>query len=312
MYFDFDDRHDGITPVGSAINFRGFVVVSIMLHVVIVAFFLLAPEYLQQFLPVQVVHETPPPRPRPEDAPRFVFVEPMVELPPTHQPERPELSDRDSTARSPEKAPSSTNPLPMVRGNSNERVESAPAERMRGQGPAPQPAPSAPDPAPPVEMPSLADQRQADLAMMQKPQMQPPPGGSLGEALKNLQKYVQRESFNNQKGQTQEFGPLQFDTKGVEFGPWIRRFVSQVRRNWFVPMAAMSMRGRVVITFNVHRNGALTDVTVVRPSEIDSFNTAAVNALLASNPTTPLPPEYPDDKAFFTVTFYYNESPSGQ
>ena len=71
------------------------------------------------------------------------------------------------------------------------------------------------------------------------------------------------------------------------------------------------MRGRVVITFYVHRNGALTDVTVVRPSEIESFNTAAVNALLASNPTTPLPPEYPDDKAFFTVTFYYNESPPG-
>jgi len=179
---------------------------------------------------------------------------------------------------------------------------------MRGQGPAPQPAP----PAPPVETPSVVDQRQADMAMMQKPEMQPPPGGQLGEALKNLQKYVQKESFNNQKGQAQEFGPLQFDTKGVEFGPWIRRFVSQVRRNWFVPMAAMSMRGRVVITFNVHRNGALTDVTVVRPSEIDSFNTAAVNALLASNPTTPLPPEYPDDKAFFTVTFYYNDSPPGQ
>ena len=148
--------------------------------------------------------------------------------------------------------------------------------------------------------------------MMQQPAMQPPPGGSLGEALRNLQKYVQNESFNNQKGQTQEFGPLQFDTKGVEFGPWIRRFISQVRRNWFVPLAAMTMRGRVVITFNVHRNGALTDVTVVRPSEIDSFNTAAVNALLASNPTTPLPPEYPDDKAFFTVTFYYNESPPGR
>jgi hypothetical protein len=31
--------------------------------------------------------------------------------------------------------------------------------------------------------------------------------------------------------------------------------------------------------------------------------------LLSSNPTQPLPPEYPDDKAFFTVTFYYNEVP---
>jgi TonB family protein len=222
------------------------------------------------------------------------------------------MSDVDRSARSTEKAPTLTNPLPSARGNSTERTESSPDERMRGEGPAPKPAPPAPDPAPPVETPTITDERQADLAMMQKPQIKPPPGGSLGEALKNLQKYVQKESFDNQKGQTQEFGPLQFDTKGVEFGPWIRRFVSQVRRNWFVPMAAMTMRGRVVITFNVHRSGALTDVTVVRPSEVDSFNIAAVNALLASNPTTPLPPEYPDDKAFFTVTFYYNESPAGQ
>jgi TonB family protein len=311
MFFDFDDRHRDIEPVGSAINRRDGVAVAIGLHAVVVALMLIAPQYLQQFLPAQVVPPPPQQQPR-EDQPRFVFVQPRVDLPPTHQPERVEMSDVDRSARSTEKAPAMTNPLPAAQGNSSERTESSPEERMRGEGPAPQPAPPAPTP-PPVQTPTIADQRQADLAMMQKPQMQqPPPGGSLGEALKNLQKYVQKESFSNQQGQTQEFGPLQFDTKGVEFGPWIRRFVSQVRRNWFVPMAAMSMRGRVVITFFVHRNGALTDVTVVRPSEIDSFNTAAVNALLASNPTTPLPPEYPDDKAFFTVTFYYNESPPGQ
>ena len=42
---------------------------------------------------------------------------------------------------------------------------------------------------------------------------------------------------------------------------------------------------------------------------IESFNTAAAGALAASNPTLPLPPEYPSDKAFFTVTFFYNERP---
>ena len=25
-----------------------------------------------------------------------------------------------------------------------------------------------------------------------------------------------------------------------------------------------------------------------------------------SNPTLPLPPEYPDDRAFFTITFHYD------
>ena len=99
-------------------------------------------------------------------------------------------------------------------------------------------------------------------APLQRPR--PPQGGSLGEALRNLQKYVDQESFNNDKGQVQNLGPLQFDTKGVEFGPWIRRFIAQVRRNWFVPYAAMSLRGHVVLTFYVHRNGALTDVQVIQ------------------------------------------------
>jgi len=307
MYFDFDDRYRDIEPVGSAINRRDGVAAAIVLHLMIVAMLLFAPEYLQQYLPARPIPPPPQQRPR-EDQPRFVFVQPRAELPPTHQPDRVEMSDLDRSARSPEKTPTLENPLPMARGNSTERTEAAPEEKMKGQGPAPQPAP----PAPPVQTPSAIEQRQADTAMMQKPQLQQPAGGQLGDALRNLQKYVQSESFNNQKGQSQEFGPLQFDTKGVEFGPWIRRFVSQVKRNWFVPMAAMTMKGRVVITFFVHKNGALTDVTVIRPSEIESFNTAAVNALLASNPTTPLPPEYPDEKAFFTVTFFYNENPAGQ
>lgn len=307
MYFDFDDRYRDIEPVGSAINRRDGVAVSIFVHAAIFALLMFLPDLLPQRQDAQAV--PPPEQQRPEDDPMFVFVQPKMDLPPQRQPERAELSDVDRSARAPEIAPEMTNPLPAARGNSAERTEAAVEEKMRGDGAAPEPAP----PAPPVETPPVSDSRtDPQMAMMQRPQVQPPAGGSLGEALKNLQKYVQNESFNNQKGQQQEFGPLQFDTKGVEFGPWIRRFISQVRRNWFVPMAAQTMRGRVVITFNVHRNGALTDVTVIRPSEIESFNISAVNALRASNPTTPLPPEYPEDKAFFTVTFFYNENPPGQ
>ena len=73
----------------------------------------------------------------------------------------------------------------------------------------------------------------------------PSAGGSLGEALKNLERYVQ--TFDNPQGGGGQFGPeIQFDTKGVEFGPWIRRFVAQVKRNWLIPYAAMSQSGHVV------------------------------------------------------------------
>jgi TonB family protein len=136
-------------------------------------------------------------------------------------------------------------------------------------------------------------------------------GSGLSESLRNLQRTIEREQWDNQRGGG-SFGPaIQFDTKGVEFGPWVRRFIAQVRRNWepLIPLAAMSMSGHVVITFNVHKSGALTDLAVVQPCPIDAFNTAAYGALVSSNPTAPLPPEYPSDKAFFTVTFFYNEEP---
>ena len=100
---------------------------------------------------------------------------------------------------------------------------------------------------------------------------------------------------------------IQFDRKGVNFDPWLRRFVSQVKRNWFVPLSAQSFRGRVVLQFVIHRDGRITDLRVARPSDIDSFNRAAFNAIVGSNPTEPLPAEYPDDFAPFTVTFFYNE-----
>ena len=69
------------------------------------------------------------------------------------------------------------------------------------------------------------------------------------------------------------------------------------------------MHGRVVLTFFVDKDGNLTDLTILRPSIVDAFTNSAFNALKTSNPTRPLPEEYPDDQAFFTVTFFFNESP---
>jgi TonB family protein len=61
------------------------------------------------------------------------------------------------------------------------------------------------------------------------------------------------------------------------------------------------------MTFNVHKDGSITDLTIVGPSSIEGFNKAALSALTASNPLPPLLPAYPAEKAFLTVTFFYNE-----
>lgn len=316
MYFDFDDRYQDVEAVGTAISRREGVVLSVVVHALILAALLYAPK-LAWFQPTpeeleaRRIERERALQARRDESPRFVIVEPLRDVPAPTPPNAPEISDMDRQAAAPEMAERPENALPFSRGDTSERVEAAPEDRARGRGPDPEPAPPAPERTaentPPVP--------ESDTALSVPPQGQAqprtrPPGGRLGEALRDLQKYVDRQTFNNPGGGANEFGPaIQFDTKGVEFGPWIRRFVAQVKRNWIVPNAAMAMRGRVVIQFNVHRDGSITDLTVVRPSEIDSFNRSAVNALMMSNPTTPLPPEYPDDKAFFTVTFYFNESP---
>lgn len=310
MYFDFEDRYDDYQPVGGGLRRWDGVLISVGAHVVFGLVLLLAPP-LPIFERNSAELEAAPPEPE-RERPRFVFVQPRVDLEAEQPPELAEESDQNRIASAERPAPRSSNPLPYARGNSAERVERAPEERAKGEGPAPEPSeePAVPDIV--ERLPEPVPERRAEIPAPSRTPPRPPQGGMLGEALRNLQKYVDQESFGNDQGQAQNLGPLQFDTKGVEFGPWIRRFVAQVRRNWFVPMAAMTLRGHVVLTFYVHRDGALTDVQIVKPSAIDSFNIAARNALLASNPTEPLPPEYPDDRAFFTVTFYYNESPGAQ
>ncbi len=140
-----------------------------------------------------------------------------------------------------------------------------------------------------------------------------PADGLLGRAMRNLDRYARRQTFNNQRGRVNRQAPnIQFDSKGADFGPWIRRFVAQVYRNWFMPYAIMSMHGNVVLTFNVHRDGSITDLSVMKPSRVRAFTNSAFNAIATSNPTYPLPDDYPDDTCFFTVTFYFNETPPSE
>jgi TonB family protein len=309
IHFDFEDRYQDELVVGSAISRREGTLLSIGFHVAVIllilyggklALFQPSPEELerrrQEVLQQQLEQQ--------RNQQRFVFVQPRVDTPAPKPPPRPELSDLDRRAASPEISKQPNNPLPLSRGNSAERAEATPAERARGEeAPTPQP----PAPEPPKQEARLPEADRGFRKPIEKPKAAT---GALGDALRNLQQYVQKETFNNPQGGTKDPGQaIQFDTKGVEFGPWIRRFVQKVRRNWFVPDAAFTFHGRVVLQFNIHRDGHITDLVVAQPSDIDAFNRAAFNAILGSNPVEPLPPEYPDDKAFFTVTFYYNESP---
>jgi outer membrane biosynthesis protein TonB len=327
MYFNFDDRHPDFERIDSAISWREGLLLSLVVHLAGILAIVMIPEVL----PGLVAALTPDTsaieqrmaamREQEANQRRFVFVQPRAEFEAQRPPQNPELSDRDRTMMTPfERPPEPLNPLPYSRGNTPERIDQ----------------PGTPEPPKPVEQPAAAgsgaresgqpapgppaeEQRQVDDPVLRGLRGPRPPaqagnngtgvGGGLSSALRDVTRYVPEQIFNNPQGGGQFGEALQFDTKGVEFGPWVRRFLAQVRRNWFIPYAAMSLRGHVSVSFNVHKNGAISDIAVVATTGVDAFTNSSFNAIAASNPTVPLPPDYPADKAFITITFYYNETP---
>ena len=308
IHFDFEERYQDEQIVGRGLSVGNIIVLSILLHILVILLVQTVPRF-NLFLPSQEELEAR----RQEllrqqrNEQRFVFVSPRIDMPAPPKQNAP-LSDLDRRAKAPERAQKPDNPLPFARGNSAERTEQAPSEKARGAETQSKPDTTPPQPDPQEQIARALPQ--SDSGIRRAPEPSRPAPGALGDALRNLQRYVQNETFNNPQGGANDPGTsIQFDSKGVDFGPWLRRFVAQVRRNWFVPYAAMTFHGRVVLQFNIHKDGSITDVVIASPSDIDAFTRAANNAILGSNPTEPLPTAYPDPVAFFTVTFYYNEQP---
>jgi TonB family protein len=311
IHFDIDNRYQDELTVGSAISRREGVIFSVVSHTLLILAIILVPRLpMFQLSPEELAQRQAAleAQMRAQQDPTFVFVQPKVDLKALKPPANAPLSDADRQAQTLQRPPTATNPLPFAKGNSSERAEESTREVARGDENKNQPTlQPQPDSQEARVLPPSDEGYQ-----IPRPQTTPQnkPNGSLGEALRNLQQYVQKQTFDNpQGGLNQPGAAIQFDTKGVEFGPWLRRFVAQVRRNWFIPQAAMTFHGHVVLQFNIHKDGTITDVSIAQPSSIDGFNRAAVGAITGSSPTEPLPPEYPTEKALFTVTFYYNEEP---
>jgi TonB family protein len=292
MYFDLEDYKPDVPRVNAVISVREGILLSLLLHALAVIAYLVMPQFRTR------VDAMLMPAPSQEEV-RFVHMAPRTEVIATPKPQA-EHSDIDRRAASQLVPPDPRNDTPFSRGNTPEKMVGAPNERPKGPD---NPAP----PSPPATATIPDNASRVTAAPAAQPQR--PPTGGLGQSLRNLQQFLQDQNYDNPQGgqADQQNADIQFDSKGVDFGPWLKRFVAQVKRNWYVPQAAMFLKGRVVITFYIARNGTISDLKVVQPSPIEPFNLSAMNALRLSNPTLALPAEYPDERAFFTVTFHYND-----
>jgi TonB family protein len=79
-----------------------------------------------------------------------------------------------------------------------------------------------------------------------------------------------------------------------------------VKRNWFVPYKAMTMKGCAVITVQFHKDGSHENPIVKNPSASSDYTRAAYNAIVAVSRMAPLPAQYQKDSLEFTITFSYD------
>jgi len=294
MFLDFDDLHPESPRLDSALSRREGILLSLVVHGVFVVLLLFGPSSAL-FAPADSPEILEMAERDMRDEPlRFVEAVPLRELPtPPRFPA--EQSDLDRRSTPQETTPEPESIQPFARGNTPEYIVGGPTSQPETPGP---PEPEVMAEAAPPTLP------EDDGLAFETPRT----AGNLGGALQNLEQYLRDENFDNPTGgQVEQSADIQFDTMGVDFGPWLLRFKRQVERNWIVPPAAMTYRGSTVIQFYVLRNGRLVDLSILQPAGRPALTNSALNALKLSNPTAALPPEYPIDRAFITVTFHYNQ-----
>jgi protein TonB len=117
------------------------------------------------------------------------------------------------------------------------------------------------------------------------------------------------QATGGEKGYTAEAGPLSFETSWFDWGDYAESMVSKIRVNWYSIMPDLiktNLKGVVTIRFTIHRDGRISDITVLRSSGIPPYDNAAAKALEASSPLKPLPADFPKDSEHVTAMFYYN------
>lgn len=97
---------------------------------------------------------------------------------------------------------------------------------------------------------------------------------------------------------------------GGDFGgrfPWYVDAVrNRVSSNWLQSTIDPSLRWapRAVVSFDILRSGALTNIQMLQSSGNASVDASAVRAIQGSNPANPLPNEYPGSKV--SVEFWFD------
>jgi TonB family protein len=99
------------------------------------------------------------------------------------------------------------------------------------------------------------------------------------------------------------------DTRGVDFGPWLRFIYFRVRDNWYsvIPELIRSRtKGKVVIIFDVLSDGRIENIQVVKSSGLSPYDRAAISSIKLSEPFANFPSSFSGNHITLQFSYYYN------
>jgi TonB family protein len=126
-------------------------------------------------------------------------------------------------------------------------------------------------------------------------------GGAGGDSLRNFD--------NRQANFSVEEPTILSDTLGVDFGSWLRLVYYRVRDNWYAVIPELirsGTKGKVVIIFDIHSNGRIENLQVVRSSGLSPYDRAAVSSLKLSEPFPSFPHAFKGEILTLQFSYLYN------
>ena len=98
------------------------------------------------------------------------------------------------------------------------------------------------------------------------------------------------------------------DTQRVDFGPYLREVLKEVRQHWYIliPESAEHKKGRLAIEFAITKDGQVADMRLVASSGDIALDRPAWGSITDSTPFPALPAEFKGKYLALRFRYYYN------
>lgn len=219
-------------------------------------------------------------------------------------------------------------PRPTIDNSTMERLR----EMSRKAAPAPQPEtpqPAAPAPPPPPAAVSTPQPRKPPPIVADAPTAQPlkPNFGtpsSAGDAIRNALNDAahSRGGTNVGGGSSRQSGPLNLggaevlsDMQGVDFGPYLRRILSDIKRNWdpLIPAEAQAplyKQGESYIRFTILPDGSIKEASMHLDGSThdEAINRSAWGSITSEGQFPPLPKNFHGPEFELRIHYLVNKN----